>query len=187
MPRLVHKATDGLSAEAQRVMVGGFRAKKTYTAIAADLAEIGETVPERTVARRAAEWRQAQERRENARLYVHDLVGAMKAQDVTAAEMVQALATDALLADPEAFISGDPIQVQRQNLKAEELRIKRLEMETRRRALGLDERRLKIIEDREVRVKATLEKPEETMTLEQRLREIQAIYGIKQEANARSL
>ncbi len=179
MPRLVHKATDGLSAEAQRVMIGGFRARKTYAAIARDLVEIGEEVQERTIARRAAEWRQSQERRENARLYVHDLVGAMKAQDVTAAEMVQALATDALLADPEAFTSGDPETVQRQNLKAEELRIKRAEMETRRRALELDERRFTALQEREQKARdLAAESEQREMTPGEMRAKIREIYGL---------
>ena len=178
MARMVHKATDGLSAEGLRVMIGGFRARKTYTAITRDPAEIGEDVPERTIARRAAEWRQSQERRENARLYVHDLVAAMKAQDVTAAEMVQALATDALLADPEAFTSGNPALVQRQNLKAEELRIKRAEMETRRRALDLDERKFALMQSREQRAVAALEEKGETMTAGERLQRVKEIYGL---------
>jgi hypothetical protein len=187
MPRLVHKATDGLSAEAQRVLAGGFRGKKTYRAIAADLSEIGETVPARTIARRAVEWRRDQARRGAAREQVQDLVAAMKANDLSAAEMVQALAMQALMDDPESFASSDPLKVQFQGVMAEEVRLKKRKQELAERKLTLDERRLRIIEEREVRVKATLEKPEETMTPEQRLREIQAIYGIKQEANARSL
>jgi hypothetical protein len=183
MAKLGHKKTDQLSPEAQRVMIGGFRARKTYAAIAKDLAEIGETVPERSIARRASEWRQAQERRDQARDYVHDLVDAMRAQSVTAAEMVQALATDALLLDPEAFTGGDPIKVQRQNLRAEELRLKRDELEIKRRLVSAEEERLRLLVAREQRAIAALQKSETEMTPEQRLREIQEIYGIRQEAN----
>lgn len=165
-------------------MTGGFRAKKTYAAIAADLAEIGVEVPERTIARRAAEWRQAQARREQAREYVNDLVGAMKAQDVTAAEMVQALATDALLSDPEAFTGQDPIAVQRQSLQAETLRLKREELEIKRRLVSAEETRLRLLEAREQRAIAAADELKakagrgETLTAED-LDRIREIYGVR--------
>jgi hypothetical protein len=138
-------------------MTAGFRSKLTYAAIAQQLTEIGEEVAERTIARRGAEWRFQQARHEDARQYVHNLVEAMKAQNVTAAEMVQALATDALLMDPEAFTSGDPIKVQRQNLQAETLRLKREELEIKRRLVSAEEARLRMLEAREQRAIAATE------------------------------
>ncbi len=183
MPRLTHKATDGLGAEAQRIMVCGFRERKTYRAIAKDLAAIGEEVPERTIARRAVEWRSEQARREAAREYVSNLVAGMKENDLSSAEMVQALSMQALMEDPAAFTASDPMKVQFHGLMAEKIRIEKRRQELAERKLGLDERKLRLIEDREVRVKATLEKPAETMTAEERLREIRTIYGIRQGAN----
>lgn len=184
MPRRVHKSTDDLAPEAVRVLTGGFRAGKTYAAIARDLAEIGIEVPERTIARRGAEWRQAQERREQTKTYVHDLVAAMKANDLTAAEMVEALSRQALMDDPEAFTSADPLKVQRLSLQAQELRIKAQDLAIRERQVMAEETRLKLLTAREERAKAALEKPETEMTPEQRLREVEAIYGIRrQEAN----
>lgn len=63
--RLVHRpSTDGLSAEAVRLMTDGFRSGKPYRRIAEDLRAIGAPVAERTIARRAAEWRTEQRRRD---------------------------------------------------------------------------------------------------------------------------
>jgi len=183
--RLVHKATDGLSAEALRVMTSGFRAKKTYRAIALDLADIGSKVPERTIARRGHEWQAEQSRRQGAREQVQDLVAAMKSENLSAAEMLQALAVEELMRDPAAWSGKDPLRVQSQGLQAEKLRIEREAMETRKREVAMAERRLDLVEARERRAAAVLEKPEAELTPEQRLLEIQAIYGIRpQEAHA---
>ena len=92
--------------------------------IARQLNEVGADVPERTVARRGAEWREEQERRERVRDQVQAMVGAMKDHDLSSAEMLQALAIDALMSDPEAWAQADPVKVQRQNLQAETLRLK---------------------------------------------------------------
>ena len=184
MPRLVHKATDGLSAEAQRLMMAGFRGKRTYAAIVRQIEETtGEKVAPSTLARRSSEWRTEQSRRQAAREYVGDLVAELKANNFTATEMAEALLTDALMANADGFKNADPLKVQAQNLRAREVATKERELGIKTRAIELDERRLKLIEDREQRVKTTLEKPAEEMTPEQRLREIQAIYGIRREAN----
>ena len=184
MPRRSHKSTDDLAPEAVRVMTGGFRGNKTYAAIARDLAEIGIEVPERTIARRGAEWRMARERREQAKEYVHDLVAAMKASDLNAVEMGEALMRQALMDDPEAFVDADPIKMQQTQLRAEELRLKQRDLDIRARQVAAEEDRLRLLMAREERAKAALAKPEAELTPEQRLREIEAIYGIKrQEAN----
>jgi hypothetical protein len=186
MARQVHKSTDGLPDEAVRILIGGFRARKTYAAIARDLAEIGAEVPERTIARRASEWRQAQERRDQAREYVHDLVAAMKSQDMRADEMVQALATEAVLSDPEAFTSGDPIKLQGLNIRAQANQLKAQELAIRERLLTMEEQRLRLLTAREERAKAALAKPEGQMTPEQRLQEVRDIYGIRPAEGARA-
>jgi hypothetical protein len=179
MSRLVHTATDGLSAEAQRVMAAGFRARKTYRAIVRDLVEIGVKVPERTVARRGVEWRGAQARREAAREQVQDLVAAMKDQNFNAAEMLQALATDALLADPQAWAGQDPMRVQGQNLKAEELRLKREEVELRRRAHELNAKKFDALERREQQARElAAESERRDMTPEEMRAKIRDIYGL---------
>lgn len=178
MTRLVHKTTDGLSEEALRVMRAGFHARKTYAAVARDLAEIGVTVPERTIARRGQEWGEERRRRQAARDYVSDLVAAA-AENPDASQVLGALATDALIADPDGFRSGDPIKVQRLNLRAEELRLKRDELEIKKRLVSTVEMRMGLLEAREARAKAALERPDAEMTPEQRVAEIEAIYGIK--------
>ena len=178
MARLVHKTTDGLSEEAQRVMRAGFHAKKTYAAVARDLKEIGVEVNERTIARRGQEWGEERRRRQAARDYVSDLVAAA-AENPEASQVLGALATDALIADPDGFKAGDPIKVQRLNLRAEELRLKRDELEIKKRLVSTVETRLGLLEARELRAKAALEKTDAEMTPEQRVREIEAIYGIK--------
>ena len=177
--RLVHKATDGLGADALRAMTGGFREKKSYRAIARDLAEIGVKVPERTIARRAVEWRGEQSRRTAAREQVQDLVAAMKSENLSAAEMLQALATDALLADPQAWAGQDPMRVQAQNLKAEELRLKREEVELRRAAHELDLRKFNALAERERQARElAAESERREMTPAEMRVKIREIYGL---------
>jgi hypothetical protein len=177
--RLVHKTTDGLSEEAQRVMRAGFHARKTYAAVARDLREIGVEVNERTIARRGREWGEERRRRQAARDYVSDLVAAA-VENPDASQVLGALATDALIADPDGFKAGDPIKVQRLNLQAEKLRIEARKQDLDERRVAVEERRQKLAEAREQRAVAVLEKPDAEMTPEQRVREIEAIYGIKQ-------
>jgi hypothetical protein len=62
MGRLAHKITDGLPELAWQIMTAGFRERKTYRAISDELLAAGFQVPERTVARRAIEWRGEQRR-----------------------------------------------------------------------------------------------------------------------------
>lgn len=178
--RLVHKATDGLSVEAQRILIGGFRAKWANKAIAREIFEAtGERVAERTVARRGAEWRTEQSRRLAAKDQMLALVEAMKEGNVPASEMIQALATDALLTNPNGFAGADPLKVQDRNLRAEEIALKRAELAVKQRALELNEKKFSAMREREEKAKAALEKAEPAMTPDERLREIQEIYGIK--------
>ncbi|MEN6601772.1 MAG: hypothetical protein ABFD86_05095 [Bryobacteraceae bacterium] len=184
MPRAIHKSTDQLPPEALRIMAAGFAAKLTVRAIAFRLAEIGLQVPERTIARRGEEWRAEQARRQAAREQVADLVAAMKAENWESAEMLRALATDSLMRDPEAYTAADPVKLQSQNLYAEELRIKREALELKKQRHELDVQKFRAMQDRERRAAAALEKPESELTPEQRLREIQEIYGIKPKKEA---
>ncbi len=184
MPRLVHKATDSLSAEARRIMMAGFRAKSPYRAIARQIGEeTGEEVPERTVARRGKEWRGEQSRRRAAREQMQALVDAMKAGEWSAAEMIQALATDALMMNPEALTNADPLKVQAQNLRAEELRIKREEMELRTRQVAMDERKVEVLLGRERKAAQAADELKdkagrgEQLTVED-LERIRSIYGL---------
>jgi hypothetical protein len=47
----------------------------------------------------------------------------------------------------------------------------------RERAIAIDERKMKVLEEREQRAKAAVD-PETTMTPEQRIAEIRGIYGL---------
>lgn len=182
--RVTHKTTDSLSAEGWRLMAAGFREKLTAKMIAARIEQgTGEKIAERTVSRRYREWVSEQARRRSAKEQMLALIEASREGDYSAAEMINALATDALMMNPNGFADAAPLKVQAQNLKAEELRIKRADMEVRRRAVEVQETRLRLLEAREQRALTTLEKPDAEMTPEERVREIQAIYGIHREAN----
>jgi hypothetical protein len=179
MARLAHKSTDRLSPEAVRLMIAGFRARKTYAAIARDLAEIGVTVPERTIARRGAEWQAEERRRQQTREWAEALVEAAKSSP-EASSVVKALATDALLSEPDAFTGADAVKVQRLNLRAQELELKREDLEIRRRQVVIDEKRLALLEERERRMTAALtEEKGEQLSAEERLRRAKEAWGIK--------
>lgn len=176
--------TDKLSPAAQRLMVGGFRAKLTSRMIADQIArETGEQVAERTVSRRASDWRKEQRRRESVRENVQAMVAAMKAENLQASEMIQALAIDALMADPEAWSQSDPIKVQRQNLQAEKLKQSRESMELRRRQIELEQQKFDLMRERERKAAAETEALAEKagrgeQITEADVRKIRDIYGL---------
>lgn len=183
MARLAHKATDDLPAEAWRLMHAGFRMKKTYRAIAADLEEIGCEVAERTIARRAVEWRHEQSRKEAVREQVKALVEAMQEGKWESAEMIRALATEALMQNPDAFANSDPLAVQRQNLQAEELRIKRETLELRRQQHELDAAKFEAMQRREEEAKQAADELAEKAGRGEKLtaddiERIRGIYGL---------
>ena len=68
LPRLTHRVTDALSAEAQALMLKGFEERLKYSEIVRRIRKATrELVKERTVCRRAIEWRAEQRRREVAK------------------------------------------------------------------------------------------------------------------------
>lgn len=96
--RLVHRATDGLPESAWNLLVSGFRARKAYRAISQELAKLGFNVPERTVARRAADWRTEQFRREALRVaaieaprtdWLEEVIGILEILDVRSGWMLR--------------------------------------------------------------------------------------------------
>jgi len=182
MARLTHKATDELSAEAQRVMVAGFRAKLTYAEIGRQLREIGQEVAERTIGRRGMEWRTAEARRQTAVEQMQALIAALKAEEMNAAEIVHALGVQALLEDPEEWKARDP-------LYAEELRIKRETLELRKRQVELGERKLTMLEEQRNRAVEAAEAlgqkaaRGETLTAAD-VDRIRAVYGLREQAAA---
>jgi hypothetical protein len=171
-----------IGEEAQAIMLRGFAAGWTAERVARAVSEeAGETVSTRTIARRAAEWRAEMARRTSARERMEDLVAAMRSGNMDASEMIQALAMDRLVDDPDALAAENPVRVQKLSLQAEELRLKRRKLDVQERQVAVTEKKLALLESRDARVKAVAEKPE--MTAEERLAEIQAIYGIRQKAS----
>jgi len=86
------------------------------------LDETGEVVAERTVARRAAEWRMEADDRNSRRERMADLVAAMKESGMDGSEMIQALAIDHLVEHPEELTGADPIELHGLSMDAEKVR-----------------------------------------------------------------
>jgi hypothetical protein len=175
-----------IAPEAERVMRREFL-KRTPSSIVARLVlqETGFGVKERTISRRASEFRAQQLRRQAAREQVSDLVAAMRENDFTAAEMIQALATQALMESPEKFQMADPIAVQGQNLKAEELRLKQEQLDLRKRAAAIEEKKLELLLAREAKVvAAAAELDKGAVSPDDFRRRIHEIYGLGQAAQA---
>jgi hypothetical protein len=173
------KVTDALSPEGRRVMVQGFAAQKASAWIAQAIKDAtGETVAERTIARRAAEWRAEVERRRIGRERMEDLVAAMKAGGMDASEQIMALAQSHLMEHPDSLTGADPIELQGLALEGEKTRLKKRELEIRERNAAVQERKMALMEERDRRVREVMEKPAEKMTPEQRIEEIRSIYGI---------
>jgi len=180
MPRTV-----SISEAAHAVMAVCFRQKLPARMIAAKvLAVTGEKVAPRTIARRASEWGLESRRRQAARDQVSDLVEAMKANDFTATEMINALATQALIDSPTGFTNADPLAVQAANLRSEELRLKSETLRVKERAVAVAEQKMKILQAREQR---TLEATAELAAKAERgekispedLQRIRDIYGLE--------
>lgn len=173
-----------IGAEAMRVMVAEFRAKTPAAIIVRLVAEqTGEQVTERTVARRAAAWRAEQARRQSSREQVEDLVAAMKAQDVTAAEMAEALMMDALAMHPERFQNADAVKVVGTGLYAREVRLKERKIALQERAIAAVEKKLEMLLDKQRRADAAAAELEakaergEQISAEDVAR-IRSIYGL---------
>jgi hypothetical protein len=179
MARRSHKSTDGLSAEAWRVMVAGFRGGKTYKAIQRDLDAMGEAVTLRVVESRGKEWEGEQRRRKAARETIQDLVAELKAGNVTAVEMVSALASDALMMEPGRFQGADAVKVQRLNMQAAAVKVRQDELRVKEREIALNEKRLELLEEREKRATAVAAEEDEKISPEERIRRIREIYGLK--------
>jgi len=172
------KATDRLSDEARLVMLQGFAAGRTAAFIVQAIHDAtGEEVAERTLARRAAEWRAEVERRKTQREFLADLVASAEGGGTEASACIRALALQALETNPEALSSADPIELQGLALDAEKLRMQKRSLDLRERQVAVTEKKLAILEARDARVKAVAEKPE--LSAEERVAEIQAIYGIR--------
>ena len=186
MPRPL--ATDRLSSTAQAVMLACFREKLPAAMIVTRIkAETGEEAAERTVARRKSEWDAVQRRRQAGREQMEDLLAAMRAGDHTASEMVNALAIEALMRDPDGTLTADPIALQQTSIAAERVRLQAKSMELKERQIALDEKKFKVIQDREQRAIAELQGGEKkSISAEEMLRKVKDIYGLKHDDDSTS-
>jgi hypothetical protein len=168
--------TDELSEEAKRIMLAGFTAGRTALWLIGAVKEAtGEAVSERTMARRAAEWRGARDQFERAK----DNFRAMKEAGLDGGQMIEALAFEQLLTDPTKLTGADPIKFHGLGIESKKVALKEREVAAKERALAIDERRIAMVEAREARAVAVLgvDKPE--LSAEERLREIREIYGLR--------
>jgi len=148
LPR--ERKTDQLSSAARQAMLACFAQHLPASMIAAKIkAETGETVADRTVGRRKSEWEAEQQRRQANREQMEDLVAAARGSDLKASEMIEALAREALMRDPDGFGSLNPIDVQRTSLQAEKVRLAREKLELQKRIVDLDEAKFSRMKQRE--------------------------------------
>jgi hypothetical protein len=177
MPRA--KATDGLSeaarAEITRGLAEGWTAERIAQAV---LDTTGEKVAERTVSRRMAEWQAEAARRKLGRERMQDFVAACQERGIDPASYYQALVMDVMEQNPEALSGADPIKLHGLGLAAQETALKARALDIKERAIAIDEKKLALLEAKEERTLAALTKSTGTKTPEDRLREIEEIYGI---------
>jgi hypothetical protein len=107
--------------------------------------EFGEEVAERTVGRRKAEWEAEQQRRQAGREQMEDLVAAARGSDLKASEMIEALAREALMRDPEGLGRIDS----KAALEAEKVRLQRETLALKRDQLDLDRKKYEDMKQRE--------------------------------------
>jgi hypothetical protein len=160
-----------VSPEAARVMLREFRQRTPAATIARlVLQETGETIAPRTIARRAAEFKAGELRRQAARDQMAALVEAVEHSDLTAEGMLRALAFQALLEDP-AGVGADPVALQ-------ELRIKEKAVDLRARQIAVEEAKLKLLQDRERKLADAEKAVGKDLTPEEFHQRVREIYGL---------
>jgi hypothetical protein len=191
MSRRVHKKVDQLAEHARRAIADGFRAGKTAAAVHRDLIELlGEeecaAISERTVSRELRALEADKCRRAAAREQSIAMLEAAKAVPGTASELIQALATQALMEDPESFTGADAVNVQWANLEAEKIRLKRAALEQQSARLALDREKfesmktkLAAIRKQAGQAKEAVEKAGESISPDLR-RKILDVYGLSE-------
>ncbi len=174
-------ATDRLSSEAQSVMLACFREKLPAATIVSRIkAATGEKAAERTIARRKSEWEAESRRRQAGREQMEDLLAAARAGSHTASEMINALAIEQLMRDPDGTLRLDPIALQQTSIQAERVRLQARQVELKERQLALDEKKFAAIQAREAAaIEALKGNAAKDLSPEDRLRKVQEIYGIK--------
>jgi hypothetical protein len=156
-------------------MAAGFAAKWTAERVAqAVLDATGEVVAERTVARRAAEWRESKARFARAK----EQYAAMKEAGLDGVQMLQSLAFERLLDDPDALTGGDPLAFHALGLEAEKVALKKREIEVRERAIAVGEKKLAMLEAREKRLVAALQDNTAEVSDAERLAKVKEIVGL---------
>jgi hypothetical protein len=163
----------------------GFATKKTNAVIAREILETtGEAVNPRTVGRRAQEWRELQRATEASMEEIRGLVAAMKEGDLTSSDMVQALAMQSLVQNAGDYGKQNPLKLQSQNLRAEEIGLKKQVIALKQREIEVTEAKLKLLQEREDRAKAILaevgKNPErgKSLTTED-MNRIREVYGLE--------
>lgn len=165
-------------------MVACFAQRMPAAAIAVRLkAELDVDVAERTIGRRKQEWEAEMARRQRSREQMEDLLAAMRAGDATASEMVNALAIEAMMRDPEGTLNVNPVDLQRTSIAAERVRIQAKRLELQARQISLDEQKFALMREREERaIAATTElanKAERGQSITpEDMRRIREIYGL---------
>ena len=158
MARITHRAVDSLGDDVRRVIVSGFCGHKTAAAIAGDLkTQTGQSVAERTISREMKRLHDQQRRRDASREQARALLAAARDENIVASELIQALATQALMDDPESFTGQDAVQVQRANLEAEKIRLKRAEIELRKQQHELNREKFDEVKKRDQAGRETVE------------------------------
>jgi hypothetical protein len=176
--------TDQLSPEATHLMAVGFRSKTPSAQLVMQIRNAtGEVVSERTMARRKQEFEAEQQRRQSGREQMEDLLSAMRAGDATASEMVNALAMESLMRDPDGFAMLNPIDVQRTSIQAEKVRLQREKLELQKRQMALDEQKFELLKQQREQVLKAAEDLEQKVAggkqiTEDDLRKVKGIYGL---------
>ena len=157
-----------------------FEQKLPALTIAARIREdFGEEVAERTIGRRKAEWEAEQQRRQAAREQMEDLVAAARGSDLKASEMIEALAREALMRDPDGLGGIDS----KAALEAEKVHLKRDELALKQRQIALDEAKFDLMKQREkqaIETAAALEtKAASGQSISpEDIRKIREVYGL---------
>lgn len=165
-------------------MLACFRERLPASLVALRIkAETGADVAERTISRRKAEWDAERLRRQRGREQMEDLLLASRAGDSTASEMVNALAIEALMRDPEGTLTVNPVELQKLSIAAERVRIQALRLEIQQRALALDESKFELMKQREAKAVAAAnelkDKVERGVSLTPAdIERIRGIYGL---------
>jgi hypothetical protein len=161
----------------------GFADKHTAQRVArAILDATGETVAERTVSRRQAEW-QAEKSAYDSMRQKMEMLRTLGADGV---EIMQACMQDYLFEHPDALENCDPIKIFGASAKAEQLAQKKREISLRERAqtvneqtLAMAQRKLAMLEAREQRaLDALLQEQGSGITPEMRAEKVRQILGL---------